>query len=67
MNTGHFMIVLYLKMSTINKIYYGLIDGYYCNQDELKYSVVKLFDLLKFGGDIIGQADPPEQLTYKDK
>ena len=38
---------------------YGQIDGYYCNQDELNWSAIRLFDLIKFGGQIIGQAGPP--------
>ena len=29
---------------------YGQIDGYYCNQDELSESIIRLFDLIKFGG-----------------
>jgi hypothetical protein len=40
----------------------GEIDGYYCNQDELSWTVTRLFDLVKFGGDIIGQAGPPQNL-----
>lgn len=39
---------------------YGQIDGYYCNQDELSRSIIRLFDLIKFGGQIIGQAGPPK-------
>ncbi|GGA92252.1 hypothetical protein [Mucilaginibacter rubeus] len=41
---------------------FGEIDGYYCNQDELSWSVIRLFNLVKFGGDIIGQAGPPQSL-----
>jgi hypothetical protein len=41
---------------------HGQIEGYYCNQDELSTAVVRLFDLIKFGGDIIGQAGPPQNL-----
>jgi hypothetical protein len=37
----------------------GEIEGYYCNQDELSWAVIKLFDLIKLGGAIIGQAGPP--------
>lgn len=33
---------------------FGEICDYYCNQDELSYSVTQLFDLVKFGGNIIG-------------
>lgn len=38
---------------------YGVIIGYYCNQDEISLAVTRLFDLIKFGGNIIGQAGPP--------
>lgn len=41
---------------------YRKIEGYYCNQDELNWSVIRLNDLIKFGGDIIGQAGPPQSL-----
>lgn len=44
---------------------YGQIEGYYCNQDELSWAVTRLFDLIKFGGDIIGQAGPPKPLKSK--
>lgn len=42
---------------------YGQIEGYYCNQDELSWVVTRLFDLVKFGGEVIGQAGPSENLT----
>ncbi|MCC6373054.1 MAG: hypothetical protein IT236_18770 [Bacteroidia bacterium] len=42
---------------------YGQIDAYFCNQDELSWAVTKLFELVKFGGDIIGRAGPPQNLT----
>ncbi|SHH76140.1 hypothetical protein SAMN05421866_3682 [Chryseobacterium oranimense] len=42
---------------------YGQIEGYYCNQDELNWAVTRLFDLIKFGGEIIGQAGPPQNLA----
>lgn len=45
---------------------YGQIDGYYCNQDELSWSVVRLFDMIKFGGQIIGQTGPPTNLKYNE-
>lgn len=35
---------------------YGKIDGYYCNQDQLNWAVISLFDLVKFGGDVTGRA-----------
>ncbi|MDQ6469048.1 hypothetical protein RB619_00245 [Flavobacterium sp. LHD-80] len=38
---------------------FGEIDGYWCNQDEIAWSVARLFELVKFGGDVIGQADGP--------
>ncbi len=42
---------------------YGKITGYYCNQDELNLSVTRLLDLIKFGGDTIGNALPPQPLN----
>jgi len=42
---------------------YGQIERYYCNQDELNSAVTRLFDLVKFGGEIIGQAGPPQNLV----
>lgn len=41
---------------------YGEINEYYCNQDELKWSVIRLYDLIKLGGKINGQAGPPQKL-----
>jgi hypothetical protein len=38
---------------------YGNIDEYYCNQDELKCAIQNVYDLLKFGGNLQGQASPP--------
>jgi len=43
---------------------YGQIDGYYCNQDELSWSVIRLFKSTINGGQIIGQAGPPTNLKY---
>ena len=40
-------------------ITYGQIEGYYCNQDNLSWAVTRLFDLVEFGGNIIGQCSPP--------
>ncbi|MFZ9956895.1 MAG: hypothetical protein ACO3E1_12330 [Flavobacteriales bacterium] len=34
---------------------YGQIEGYYCNQDELNWVVSQLFDMMKIGGEVIGQ------------
>ena len=41
---------------------YRKIEGYYCNQDELNWSVIRLYDLIRFGGDIIDQAGAPQSL-----
>jgi hypothetical protein len=41
---------------------FGQIEGYYCNQDELSGAVTRMFDLVKFGGQLIGQAGPPQKL-----
>jgi len=49
------------NISDYNK--YGQIDGYYCNQDEISWAVRQLFDLIKFGGDVVGQAEPPQPLS----
>ena len=38
---------------------YGKINGYYCNQDELNVAVMRLFELITFGGKLSGQAGPP--------
>lgn len=38
---------------------YGKINGYYCNQDTLNIAVLRLFELITFGGQILGQARPP--------
>lgn len=44
---------------------FGQIEEYYCNQDELSWTVIRLFDLVKFGGEVIGQLGPPENLKLK--
>lgn len=41
---------------------YGQIEEYCCNQDQLNESVMRLFDLVKFGGPVIGQAGKPQNL-----
>jgi hypothetical protein len=41
---------------------YGTIDEYFCNQDELTWTIKRLFQIIKFGGDIIGNAGPPTKL-----
>jgi hypothetical protein len=38
---------------------YGAIDNYFCNQDELAQTISLLFELIKFGGNVQGQARPP--------
>ncbi len=48
------------NISNYNK--FGEIEGYYCNQDEISWAVIRLYDLIKFGGEIIGQAGPPQPL-----
>lgn len=40
----------------------GRIEGYFCNQDELSWAVKRLYEAVKFGGDISGQVGPPENL-----
>ena len=45
-----------------NYFIYGQIDEYYCNQDDLSRVVGRMFDLVKFGGQIIGQLGPPTNL-----
>jgi hypothetical protein len=42
---------------------YGEINDYYCNQYTLSEAVIRLFDLIQFGGDVIGQAGPPQSLV----
>lgn len=42
---------------------HGEIEGYYCNQDELSWAVRRLFGLVKFGGEISGQAGLPRAMT----
>ena len=41
---------------------YGEINEYRCNQDELSWTVERLFSLVKFGGELTGNAGPPEPL-----
>ena len=41
---------------------FGEIDGYWCNQDDLIWSLTKLFDLLKFGREIVGIRGPAESM-----
>jgi len=38
---------------------FGRFEGFYCNQDELNIAVMRLYELVRFGGEIIGQAGPP--------
>lgn len=39
---------------------YGEINEYHCNQDELSWSVEKLFSLVNFSGILIEAAEPQE-------
>jgi site-specific DNA-adenine methylase len=41
---------------------YGTIDYYFCNQDKLVWAIQELFDLIKSGGHVQGQAGPPINL-----
>lgn len=41
---------------------YGRIQGYYCNHDQLNWTVTRLYKLIKNGGIIIGQGGPPQKL-----
>ncbi len=43
---------------------YGEIENYCCNQDELNWAVIRLFDLIKLGGEIRGQASAPQPLDF---
>ncbi|MPL94485.1 hypothetical protein SDC9_40639 [bioreactor metagenome] len=43
-------------------IQYGEFSDYWCNQDTLRSAIQDLFDLIKFGGNIIGHAGPPQPL-----
>ncbi|WP_157885930.1 hypothetical protein [Chryseobacterium glaciei] len=35
---------------------WGKIDEYYCNQDEINIAVLRMYELITFGGNTIGQA-----------
>jgi site-specific DNA-adenine methylase len=41
---------------------YGTIDNYFCNQDKLVWAIQELYDLIKSGGHVQGQAGPPIKL-----
>lgn len=41
---------------------YGTIDEYICNQDDLHIAILNLYNLITFGGRVIGQAGPPLNL-----
>lgn len=41
---------------------YGNINEYYSNQDELNIAILRLFELISFGGDITGQSSSPMNL-----
>lgn len=38
---------------------YGHLNEYWCNQYQLDEAIIQLHDLIRFGGDITGQASPP--------
>lgn len=38
---------------------FGEIEDYWCNQEELDCSVARLFELVRFGGEVIGGAGGP--------
>jgi hypothetical protein len=41
---------------------YGLIDEYYCNQDELHWTINKLLQAINNSGQIEGRLGPPKKL-----
>ena len=41
---------------------YGTIDEYVCNQDELAWTIGRLFELIKFGGQVRGQRGQPTEI-----
>lgn len=41
---------------------YGIIDDYFCNQDDLDIAIQNIYSLITFEGRIIGQAGPPISL-----
>ena len=43
----------------------GSIAEYHCNQDELSWVVIRLFEMVKSGGSLLGQVGPPEPLNWK--
>ena len=46
---------------------YGEISQYHCNQDELSWTVERLFSLVKHGGNVIGTAGPPEPVKTANR
>ena len=38
---------------------YGVIEEYFCHQDALRHAVQRLFDLIKFGGNVQGHSRLP--------
>ena len=38
---------------------YGTIDNYFCNQDKLVWTIQRLLDMIKLGGQVQGQVGPP--------
>lgn len=41
---------------------HGKIEEYFCNQDELNWTITRLFSLLKNGGNLINQSGPPQPI-----
>ena len=41
---------------------FGQIDEYLCNQDELRFALIRLFNVLKFGVELNGQRGKPENM-----
>lgn len=42
--------------------FFGQIDGYFCDQDQLSSALTQLFALIKFGGSSLHRAGPPQNL-----
>jgi hypothetical protein len=42
---------------------YGHFTDYWCNQQNLQWAVRELLSLIQFGGDLSGQASPPQALS----
>lgn len=49
------------NISNYNK--WGEIQEYCCNQDELNFALMRLFELVKSGSELPGKGDAPETLS----